>query len=73
MEPHRHPLMVRFGQEQPPDALYPLARGEVGECAAALELAGRLGLAAPLEVAGALTLADRVGAMLTRLVRRFGG
>jgi four helix bundle protein len=52
---------------------YSLARGELGECAAALELAGRLGLAAPLEVAAALALADRVGGMLTRLVARFGG
>ena len=52
---------------------YSLARGECGECAAALELAQRLGLAPALEVAAALALADRVGAMLTRLVVRFGG
>jgi len=52
---------------------YSLARGEVGECAAALELAQRLGLVAPLEGAAALALAARVAAMLTRLVQRFGG
>jgi four helix bundle protein len=50
---------------------FSIARGEVGEAAAALELAGALGLAPAEEVEAARVLAGRVGAMLTQLIRRW--
>ena len=50
---------------------FSLARGECGECAAALELAAALGLVPTEDAAAALALCGRVGAMLTRLVQRF--
>ena len=50
---------------------YSLARGECGELAAALELAGAWGLAAPETVATIRAKAGRVGAMLTSLERRW--
>ena len=47
-----------------------IARGECGECAAALEIASALGLL-PMNTANALrTTADRIGAMLAGLIRR---
>jgi four helix bundle protein len=50
---------------------YSLARGECGECAAALELVSTLGLVDRSEVGKALVHAGQVAAMLTGLVRRF--
>lgn len=50
---------------------YSLARGECGELAAALELAGAWGLAAPDTVATIRAKTGRVGAMLTALERRW--
>jgi len=47
------------------------ARGEAGECAAAIELGLRLGLFSPAEGQAATQLASRVSAMLTRLIQRF--
>lgn len=52
---------------------FSIARGEVGECAACIELAARLGLVPGPDAAAALVLAGRVAAMLTRLIQRFGG
>ena len=46
------------------------ARGECGECAAAAEVAAVLGLVSPAEAQTVMVLADRVAAMLTRLVQR---
>ncbi len=46
------------------------ARGEVGECAAAIELCIALGAIAEPDAGAALVLCDRVGAMLTRLIQR---
>ena len=48
------------------------ARGECGETAAAVELAAALGLVNCHDAQVALALAGRVGAMLTRLIQRFG-
>jgi four helix bundle protein len=51
-------------------ARFAIARGECGECDAALQMIAALGLA-PADVVAALRqLADRVGAMLTALIRR---
>lgn len=47
------------------------ARGECGECAAAAELGSVLGLVPADDARAVLVLADRVAAMLTRLVQRF--
>ena len=52
---------------------FSIARGEVGEVAAGIELASALGLVPGAETAAALELASRVAAMLTRLIQRFGG
>ena len=51
---------------------YALARGECGECAAALEMVQVLGIVQTDSTTQALVLADRVGCMLTKLVQRFG-
>ena len=48
-----------------------MAQGECGECAAASELAMKLGLVPTHEALAVQQLAARVGAMLTRLIRRF--
>ena len=50
---------------------FSLARGEVGECAAALEITLALGLLSPDQVGPAMDKADRLAAMLTRLIQRF--
>ena len=47
------------------------ARGEAGECAAATELAAQLGLVPAQDAEQCIELADRLCAMLTRLIRRF--
>ena len=52
---------------------FSIARGEVGECAACIELASALGLVPSADAQAAQVLAGRVGAMLTRLIQRFGG
>ncbi len=52
---------------------FSIARGEVGEAAAALELGVALGLVPAAEAEAARVLAGRVGAMLTQLIRRWGG
>jgi len=52
---------------------FSIARGEVGEVAAALELASVLGWVAGPDALAAMALAGRVAAMLTRLIQRFGG
>ena len=52
---------------------FSIARGEVGECAACIELAAALGLVPAADAAAAMLLAGRVGAMLTRLIQRFAG
>ena len=51
---------------------FSLARGEVGECAAALELLLVLQVVPEAELRHAHELADRVAAMLTKLIKRFG-
>jgi four helix bundle protein len=51
-------------------ARFVIARGECGECDAALELLARLGLAQPGDVRRLRQLADRIAAMLTGLVHR---
>jgi four helix bundle protein len=50
-------------------ARYVIARGECGECDAALEMIQRLGLCAASHVRSLRRLTDRVGAMLTALIR----
>ena len=50
---------------------FEMAQGEVGECAAALELAVVLGLVPDADARTAMALAARIAAMLTRLVQRF--
>lgn len=52
---------------------FSIARGEVGEAAACLELASALGLVPVPEAQAAMVLAGRIAAMLTRLIQRFGG
>jgi four helix bundle protein len=52
---------------------FSIARGEVGEAAACLELAAALGLVPATEAQEAIALAERIAAMLTRLIQRFGG
>lgn len=52
---------------------FSIARGEVGEAAACIELALALGLVPQPEAKAALVLAGRIAAMLTRLIQRFGG
>jgi len=52
---------------------FTIARGEVGEAAACIELASALGLVPGLEARAAQILAGRVAAMLTRLIQKFGG
>lgn len=52
---------------------FSIARGEVGEAAACIELAAALGLVPQPESQAALVLAGRIAAMLTRLIQRFGG
>ena len=52
---------------------FSIARGEVGEAAAALEVAVALGLVPVADAEAARVLAARVAAMLTQLIRRFGG
>jgi len=47
------------------------ARGECGEAAATVELATRMGFVSSEQAAPFLELADRVAAMLTRLIVRF--
>lgn len=47
-----------------------IARGECGECDAALEMVRRLRLAPDEEVGALRHLADRIGAMLTGLITR---
>lgn len=51
---------------------YSEARGECGEVAAALQLLVALELVPKQEVEEALSLAGRIGAMLTRLIQRLG-
>ena len=51
-------------------ARFTIARGECGECAAALEMAAVTGLGSPDRIAELIRLADRVSAMLTGLIRR---
>ena len=51
-------------------ARFMVARGEVGECDAALEMVGIVGLAPPARLDGLRQLADRIAAMLWGLVRR---
>ena len=51
-------------------ARFVIARGECGECDAALEMIQRLRLASGTEVGTLRQLADRVGAMLTGLIKR---
>ena len=51
-------------------ARFTVARGEVGECDAALEMAGLVGIGTPDQVARLRQLADRTAAMLTGLIRR---
>jgi four helix bundle protein len=51
-------------------ARFAIARGECGECDAALQMIAALGLTPADEVAALRQLADRVGAMLTALIRR---
>ncbi|MDJ0521025.1 MAG: four helix bundle protein [Planctomycetota bacterium] len=51
-------------------ARFVIARGEAGECDAALEMILRLELAHAGDVQSLRRLADRVGAMLTGLIRR---
>ena len=50
---------------------YSEAKGECGESAAAAELLAALKLAPVVECEALLTLAGRVAAMLTRLIKRF--
>ncbi len=52
---------------------FSIARGEVGEAAAALELGVALGLLPAADTEAARVLASRVSAMLTQLIRRWGG
>src|SRR4051812_49737403 len=47
---------------------FSIARGEVGECAAAAELASCIGLVAHADAEAVQALAGRVAAMLTRLI-----
>jgi four helix bundle protein len=51
-------------------ARFAIARGECGECDAALQMIAALGLAQADEVAALRQIADRVGAMLTALIRQ---
>jgi four helix bundle protein len=51
-------------------ARFMVARGEVGEVDAVLEMAAIAGLGNPVRVARLRRLADRVGAMLFGLIRR---
>ncbi|MDJ0973340.1 MAG: four helix bundle protein [Planctomycetota bacterium] len=51
-------------------ARFVIARGECGECDAALELVERLRLGPSNQVRQLRNLADRVGAMLTGLIQR---
>jgi four helix bundle protein len=51
-------------------ARFQIAHGECGECDAALEMILRLRLGCPHQVRELRHLADRVGAMLTALIRR---
>lgn len=51
-------------------ARFMVARGECGECDAALEMAGIVGLGGPAQRAELRRLADRVAAMLRGLIRR---
>ena len=51
-------------------ARFVIARGECGECDAALEMLDRLRLAPARQVSRLRQLTDRVGAMLTRLIQR---
>jgi len=51
-------------------ARFIVARGECGECDAALEMAEVLRLATPSRLAALRRLCDRVAAMLTGLMRR---
>jgi len=51
-------------------ARFLVAKGEVGECDACLEMAAILGLGCPRVVANLRLSANRVAAMLTGLVRR---
>ena len=48
---------------------FSVARGECGECAAALDMARVMGIAPGPEVMRLLRLADRVSAMLMGLIR----
>jgi four helix bundle protein len=50
---------------------FSLARGECGECAAAVELAAAVGLVPEVDAVAVQVLASRVAAMLTRLVQRY--
>ena len=49
---------------------FTVARGEVGEADAALEMAGALGLASVTRIQELRILADRIAAMLLGLIRR---
>jgi four helix bundle protein len=51
-------------------ARFAVARGEAGECEAALEMAGVAGLVGASQELRLRTLADRVAAMLMGLIRR---
>jgi four helix bundle protein len=51
-------------------ARYVIARGECGECDCALEMIQHLGLAPAAEVRALRRVADRIGAMLTGLIKR---
>ena len=51
-------------------ARFLVAKGEVGECDACLEMAAILGHGCPCALANLRLSADRIAAMLTGLVRR---
>ena len=51
-------------------ARFLVAKGEVGECDACLEMASALGLGSRLDISGLRSDANRIAAMLTGLARR---
>jgi four helix bundle protein len=70
------PLLIAEGANRHTDAQkrqrFGEARGETGECAAALELLAVLGAVGAERSQDAVELCQRMGAMLTKLVQRFG-
>jgi four helix bundle protein len=69
------PLLIAEGANRPSDGQkrqrFGEARGEVGECAAAIQLALRLEVISADAANSALGLCQSVGAMLTKLIQRF--